>query len=56
MENKIKVKDIVFHKPSGLYYICENAKQEKWMNSTDSYVLASINDVPEGYFKKVSLK
>ena len=49
---KIKVGDIVFHMPSGLYYRCENKKQEIWMNSTHVYVLASITDVPEGYFNK----
>lgn len=51
----IKVKDVVLHTPSGLYYRCENTKQERWMNDPLSfYVLASEKDVPEGYFNNAA--
>lgn len=52
---QIKVKDVVLHTPSGLYYICENTKHQKWMNDPLSlYVLAFVHDVPEGYFKNAA--
>ncbi len=44
--------DIVRHLLSGLYYECENNKQARWMNMKPCYVIASKQDVPEGYFTK----
>jgi hypothetical protein len=49
----IKVRDIVKHTISGLYFICENAKQEKWMNSHPIYIKVDPKEIPNGYFKKV---
>lgn len=55
MENQIKVGDIALHKFSGLYYICENKKQEVWMNFGDYYSGVTPTTVlPESYFKKES--
>lgn len=48
----IKVKDIVLHTLSGLYYHCENNKQEKWMNQNTYYKLVPKGSVPESYFYK----
>jgi len=51
----IKVKDIVYHSLSGLYYRCENAKMEKWMNMNNFYRKATEEEVkglPELYFVK----
>lgn len=48
----IKVKDTVLHKLSGLYFICENAKQERWMNMNPYYVLATGVILPDTYFRK----
>lgn len=48
----IKVNDIVLHTLSGLYFICENKKQERWMNMNPYYSLSDKNAVPEGYFTK----
>lgn len=47
----IHVNDIVLHTISQLYYICENKKQERWMNMNPFYVLAD-KVIPESYFKK----
>jgi len=47
----IKRGDIVFHKLSGLYFKCENTKQERWMNMNEYYVLSTIV-LPKGYFEK----
>jgi len=48
----IKVKDIVLHTLSGLYYRCENTKHEKWMNQNPYYKLVAKDSVPESYFHK----
>jgi len=48
----IKVKDIVLHELSGLYFICENAKQERWMNMNKYYKLMPNNIVDKAYFLK----
>ena len=44
--------DIVFHKLSKLYFICENEKHVRWMNMNPYYELVSKDSVPESYFKK----
>jgi hypothetical protein len=44
--------DIVLHKLSLLYFICENSKQARWMNMNAYYELASRDSVPESYFAK----
>lgn len=49
----IKVKDIVLHSLSGLYFICENQKQERWMNMNPFYSLADKDVIPKDYFNKV---
>ena len=48
----IVVKDIVFHELSKLYFICENKKQEKWMNMNPYYIKVSNLELPSDYFKK----
>lgn len=48
----IKVGDVVFHKLSKLYYICENKKMERWMNMNVQYEWAPKDVVPTSYFKK----
>jgi hypothetical protein len=49
----IKVKDIVLHTLSGLYYRCENTKMERWMNMNPYYVIPRKEDVPSlSYFYK----
>ncbi len=48
----IRVGDIVLHTLSKLYYICENKKQERWMNMNQYYVLQDRDVVPESYFYK----
>jgi hypothetical protein len=48
----IKVKDIVLHTLSGLYFICENGKHERWMNMNHFYKKVSASDVPKDYFTK----
>lgn len=49
----IKKGDIVFHKLSNLYYICENSKMERWMNMNPFYEPCSENLIlPSLYFKK----
>ena len=35
----IKVGDIVVHKLSKLYFLCENKKHERWMNMNPYYIL-----------------
>jgi hypothetical protein len=37
MDNKIKVGDIVIHQLSGVWFYCENTKQERWMNMNPYY-------------------
>lgn len=49
----IKVKDIVLHSISGLYFICENKKQERWMNMNPYYSRADKGIIPKGYFHKI---
>lgn len=44
--------DVVLHSLSGLYYECENNKQAIWMNMNPYYLVASKQDVPDGYFSK----
>jgi len=48
----IKVKDTVLHTLSGLYYLCENTKHEKWMNQNPYYKLVQKDIVSESYFYK----
>lgn len=48
----IKVGDIVLHTLSGLYYYCENRKQERWMNMSTYYKTVPKDTVPDTYFKK----
>lgn len=48
----IKVGDIVLHKLSGLYFICENRKHERWMNENPYYVIAPKDAVTKEYFYK----
>jgi hypothetical protein len=50
---EIRVGDIVLHKLSKLYYICENRKHEKWMNMNPYYVQAKDVSLPQTYFKKL---
>lgn len=50
----IKVKDIVLHELSGLYFICENNKMERWMNMNPCYIVANDAVLPPGYFIKKS--
>lgn len=52
----IRTKDTVKHAFSGLYFICENNKQERWMNMNPFYVKVNPSEVPEGYFKKQTTK
>lgn len=50
----IRVNDIVFHILSGLYYKCENIKQERWMNMNEYYLKVDNPEViPQSYFYKV---
>jgi hypothetical protein len=48
----IIVGDIVFHTLSKLYFICENNKQERWMNMNSHYIKTNDADLPKTYFKK----
>lgn len=51
----IKVGDIVLHKLSQLYFICENKKHERWMNMNPFYVSVSPDLIlPSNYFKKTT--
>jgi len=50
----IKKNDIVLHSLSGLYFICENAKHEKWMNINPFYMIVPKDIVSESYFKKTT--
>jgi hypothetical protein len=49
----IHVGDIVLHKLSKLYFICENRKHEQWMNMNPYYVQANDVSLPPTYFKKL---
>lgn len=49
----IRVNDIVLHTLSQLYYICENKKQERWMNMNPYYEKVDHDAVPPSYFAKV---
>jgi hypothetical protein len=49
----IHVGDIVRHELSNLYFICENKKQERWMNMNPYYVRVEPKDwPPKAYFDK----
>jgi len=49
----IRVGDMVLHKLSQLYFICENKKHERWMNMNSFYVLVPQDVIlPPNYFKK----
>lgn len=48
----IKVGDIVLHQLSGLYFVCENKKHERWMNMNSFYKLIQKDIIPDKYFKK----
>lgn len=48
----IKVNDTALHILSGLYFICENKKQERWMNMNKYYLRVSKHVVPQEYFNK----
>jgi hypothetical protein len=50
----IKIHDIVLHELSRLYFICENKKQEKWMNLNPFYKLVPKDSVDPLYFKKTN--
>ena len=52
---EIKKGDNVYHSLSGLYYICENKKDVKWMNE-NKYYSKSIVKLPEDYHKKNNKK
>lgn len=52
---EIKKGDTVYHSLSGLYYICENKKHEKWMNE-NKYYSKSMIKLPEDYHKKNNKK
>lgn len=47
----IQVKDIVIHTLSKLYFICENKKQQVWMNNNPYYKLTK-DIVSIDYFRK----
>lgn len=47
---KISKGDIVLHQLSKLYFICENAKMEKWMNENKYYKMVLKEVVPKDYF------
>jgi len=49
----IHVGDTVLHTLSNLYFICENKKHEKWMNTNQYYIQVSKDSVSPSYFKKV---
>jgi hypothetical protein len=53
----IVVNDIVYHKLSKLFFICENKKHERWMNMNEYYVKVDtptlIDELKKGYFKKL---
>ena len=48
--------DIVFHKLSGLFFICENNQQARWMNMNPFYQWASKESVSGEYSVHVSAK
>ncbi len=48
----IRVRDIVLHTLSGLYFICENNKMERWMNMNPYYEKQNEVKLPETYFRK----
>ena len=53
----IIVRDIVIHTISGLYYKCENNKQERWMNDPLSfYEKYNYLNIPTEYFNKKTNK
>lgn len=48
----IKVGHIVLHALSGLYFICENKKHERWMNMNPFYKWVPKDSVSPEYFRK----
>lgn len=49
----IKKGDIVLHQLSGLFFICENAKMERWMNMNEYYIaVPEFMHPPKEYFIK----
>jgi hypothetical protein len=48
----IRIGDIVLHTLSKLYFICENNKQERWMNMNSYYVKSNDVTLLSTYFKK----
>lgn len=48
--------DTVLHTLSGHYYICENAKQARWMNSSNFYIKVPSETVPASYHYKNAKK
>lgn len=44
---------IVLHKLSGLFYVCENNKQERWMRMNPFYEYVPAESwPPKSYFEK----
>lgn len=54
MKIQIKKGDIVRHLPSGLFYICENDRQARWMNDKDAFYVYvyPASHPPKEYFNK----
>jgi len=44
--------DMVLHTLSGLYYMCENNQQARWMNMSPFYQCVPADTMPESYFHK----
>lgn len=51
-DSKIRKGDIVLHRLSKLYFICENDKQARWMNENIFYTKSNGVKLPVDYFKK----
>lgn len=51
-DQTIRKGDTVLHTLSGLFYICENPKQERWMNESTFYKTVPKESVPASYFQK----
>lgn len=48
----IRKGDTVLHQLSGLYFICENTKMERWMNMNPFYIWQPSDVVPPSYHSK----
>lgn len=48
----IEVGCFVKHLLSGLFFRCENKKQERWMRENPFYIRVEKSDIPLGYFDK----